>query len=121
MGLDAMIYLDGTNLSDETVAEIQSRLPEFGKTEVEGSVLRRYDGMVVIYTWHRYYGDDYRRGNWPHIRMMIEALAEASGLPVYYTSDMMAHVYEDYLVTPERLAELDAIWERHGADYGVTV
>lgn len=119
MGLDACIYLDGTKLSDDTVAAIQARLPKFGETEPEGSKLVRYDdGIVALHTWQRYYGDDYRRGDWAHIRRLIAALVDASSLSVYYTSDMLALVHEDYLVTPERLADLDALWQEHGADYG---
>ena len=67
----------------------------------------------------RYFSDVYPRGNWPLIRKQIITLLQRfPEFPVYYMSDQedWGERGEEYLVTAERLAELDATWEQWKTD-----
>lgn len=107
MGVDAMIYLDGTQISDDQIVAANKE---------HGALFERYEdydgkSYVTVDTgWSRYFSRGYPRGDWTHLRRLIGTARRAfPGVPVVYASDSSWYG-ETPPITESELASLDLAW-----------
>lgn len=83
----------------------------FATKDVEGYERIEYHSM------QRWFSDNYPRGHWPTLREQIVFMQEKfPDYDIYYSNDNYWDTEPSHIVTPERLAELDAAWEEYGWD-----
>ena len=113
MGIDAEIWIVAPEpASDELMAALRAVPHVFKVFAVNDGYPVRRGSVATVTSLLRYFGPGYERGWWPHLREMIvdAELAASFLLPdatVYYGGDCGDATAE---VTPELLAELDALW-----------
>lgn len=80
----------------------------------------KYD-RIEWYSGQRWFSCSYPRGHWPTIREQITTLIERfPEYPVYYMPDYADwdERGEQYVATPERIAQFDEEWAEHEAETG---
>lgn len=84
------------------------RYPDLKWSEDEGEL-----NTVEVGSLDRYYGVDYERGNWPHIREMGEWISEHIPGELRYGGDS-AWEWEFLRPWPQERDRLDKHWAEHG-------
>ena len=114
MGIDGLIYLMVVKDDHPDVGASLTRANLTGDAPGSpGWLIYEEPDCIEIWTGDRYYGDGYYMGQWPQIRETITWLqATYPGIEIRYGDDGgYADVATAPSVTPEWLAERDAIWE----------
>ena len=72
---------------------------------------------IEYHSLQRWFDATYKRGHWPTLRNQILLMQEKfPDHDIYYSSDTYWDTNPNDVVTPERLAELDKLWEEYGWD-----
>lgn len=100
MGVDVSLRAPAAGVDLDSVRAVVSRHDPMAWIEVDDR------GVMHVETIDRYFGEGYRRGDWPLIRSLLVALRPL--VPGLEYGDDHAAAFEE--VTDELIARLDALW-----------